>query len=81
MTHCNPLDESIAANVVLLDHRLHEAADLARQALQSLEADNRNTCIGTLLPLKEELKLTSALLETIFTLHRLPTMKLRGAHE
>ncbi len=81
MTHCDPLDESIAANVVLLDHRLRCAADTAREALLSLEADNRNTCIGTLLPLADEMKLASALLETIFTLHRLPTMRLRGAHE
>lgn len=81
MTHCNPLDEGIAANVLLLDHRLHNAADTARSALLSLEADNRNTCIGTLLPLADDLKLASALLETIFTLHRLPTIRLRGAHE
>jgi hypothetical protein len=78
MTTCDPLEESIAANVVLLDHRVRQAADAARAALLSLEEGNRNTCIGTLLPLVEEMKLATALLETIFTLHRLPTMRLRG---
>lgn len=79
MTHCDPLEQSIAANIALLDHRLHYAAETAREALLAFESDTRNTAIGTLLPLTEELKLATALLEAIFTLHRLPSLKIGGA--
>lgn len=83
MTHttktlCAPLEDSIAAIIALLDHRLHHAAETAREALHAFECDTRNMAIGTLLPLTEELKLATALLEAIFTLHRLPSLKIGG---
>jgi hypothetical protein len=69
----------IDANLVLLAEKLSEAFITARDAQEAMDDGDRNRAIGTLLPLEQELKLATALLETIFTLHRMPQSRTGGA--
>jgi hypothetical protein len=71
--------DCIDANLVLLAERLSEAFITARDAQEAMDDGDRNRAIGTLLPLDEELRIAVALLQTIFTLHRLPESRTGGA--
>jgi hypothetical protein len=73
------IKDCIDANLVLLATKLSEAAITARKAYEALDDGNRNLAIGTLLPLDEELRIAAALLQTIFTLHRMQANPAGGA--
>ncbi len=65
------ITHTIHANMAMLEARLAEATDIARDAIIALDA-SRNQAIGTLLPIERELVLATALYNAIVTLHRTP---------
>lgn len=66
------LDQTLAANMMLLESRLCDASITTSHALRALREGKRNQAIGTLMPLETEIARITALFQTILTLHQLP---------
>lgn len=63
-------NDAVHANITLIEQRLRRALALAVEARAAMAERQRNLAIGMLLPMQEDLTDVTALLQTIFVLHR-----------
>lgn len=66
----NMTQETIATSITLIEERLSNALQLAKQARVAILDGQQNLAIGTLLPAQSDLTDVDALLRTVLLLHR-----------
>lgn len=64
------IQNAIAANLAALTQRLSQAAELAREAHESLQAGEQNQAIGTIIDFDRLLPEAQALYNAAMALHR-----------
>lgn len=63
-------NDAVYANITLIEQRLQRALALTTEARDAMRQREVNLAIGTLLPMREDVSDVTALLQTIFVLHR-----------